>query len=84
MSPLNVAKTHSLVVGSRKPLKDVSDDRVAKPSFLVGKENASMAENIMYLGVLVDKHLSWDELSAVTKMDRGCYVFPKSICPLLL
>ena len=29
---LNVAKTHSLVTGSRKRLKDISDDRVAKPS----------------------------------------------------
>ena len=32
---LNVAKTHSLVVGSRKRLKDISDDRVAKPFFLI-------------------------------------------------
>ena len=55
---LNVAKTNSLVVGSRKRLKDISDDRVAKPSFVVGEENVSMVENIKYPGVIVDKHLS--------------------------
>ena len=65
---LDVAKTNSLVVGSRKRLKDISDDRVAKPSFVVGEENVSMVENIKYLGVIVDKNLSWDEqISAVTK-----------------
>ena len=58
---LNVAKTHSLVIGSRKRLKDISDDRVAKPSFMVGKENVSIVENTKYLGVIVDKCLSWDE-----------------------
>ena len=59
--------------GSRKRLKDISDDRVAKPSFIVGEENVSMEENIRYLGVIVDKHLSWDEqISAVTKnVSRG-------------
>ena len=40
----------SLVVGSRKRLKDISDDRVAKPSFVVGEENVSIVENIKYLG----------------------------------
>ena len=54
-------------------MKDVSDDRVAKPSFVVGEENVSIAENIKYLGVIVDKHLSWDEqISSVTKkVSRG-------------
>ena len=41
---LNVAKTHSLVVGSRKRLKDINDDKVAKPSFAVGKEKISIVE----------------------------------------
>ena len=70
---LNVSKTHSLVIGSRKRLKDVSDDRVAKPSFWVGEENVSTVENTKYLGVIVDKFLSWDEqISAVMKkVSRG-------------
>ena len=65
---LNVAKAHSVVIGSRKRLKDVSDDRVSRPSFVVGEENASIVENTKYLGVIVDKYFSWDEqISAVTK-----------------
>ena len=49
-------------------MKDISDDRVAKPSFVVGEENVSMVENMKYLGVIVDKRLSCDEqISAVTK-----------------
>ena len=83
---LNVAKTHSLVVGSRKRLKDISDDRVAKPSFVVGEENVSIVENIKYLGVIVDKHLSWDEqISAVTKkVSRGLGMlrFSKKYLPI--
>ena len=35
---LNVTKTHSLVIGSRKRLKNISDDKEAKPSLGVGEE----------------------------------------------
>ena len=84
---LNVAKTHRLVVGSRKRLKDITDDRVAKPSFVVGEENVSVVENIKYLGVIVDKHLSWDEqMSAVTKkVSRGLGMlrFSKKYLPVV-
>ena len=84
---LNVAKTHSLVVGSRKRLKDINDDRVAKPSFVVGEANVSIVENIKYLGVIVDKHLSWDEqISAVTKkVSRGLGMlrFSKKYLPIV-
>ena len=71
--PLNVAKTHSLVIGSRKRLGGISDAKEAKPSLVVGEENVSIVENIRYLGVIVDKYLSWDEqISAVTKkVSRG-------------
>ena len=70
---LNVAKTHSLVIGSRKRLKDISDDRVAKPSFMADEENVSIVENTKYLGVIVDKCLSWDEQisEVMKKFSRG-------------
>ena len=84
---LNVAKTNSLVVGSRKRLKDISDDRAAKPYFVVGEENVSVVENIKYLGVIVDKYLSWDEqISAVTKkVSRGLGMlrFSKKYLPIV-
>ena len=77
---LNVAKTNSLVVGSRKRLNDISVDKVAKPSFEVGEENMSTVENIKYLGVMVDNHLSWDkQISTVTKkVSRGLGMLPFS------
>ena len=65
---LNVAKTHSLVIGCRKRLEHTSDDKEAKPSFVMGEENVSIVESIKYLGVIADKYLSWDEqISALTK-----------------
>ena len=85
---LNVAKTNSLVVGSRKRLTDISVDKVAKPFFEVGEENVSIVENIKYLGVMVDNHLGWDEqISEVTKnVSRGLGMLrsQKSVCPLVL
>ena len=41
---LNVAKTHGLVTGSRKLLKDVSDDRATKTSFVMDEENVSIVK----------------------------------------
>ena len=84
---LNVAKTHSLVIGSRKRLKDISDAKEAKPSLVVGEENASIVENIKYLGVIVDKYLSWDkQISALTKkVSRGLGMlrFSKKYLPIV-
>ena len=84
---LNVAKTHSLVIGSRKRLKDISDDRVAKASFIVGEENVSILENTKYLEVIVDKFLSWDkQTSAVMKkFSRGLGVlrFSRQYLPIV-
>ena len=39
-----------LVIGSRNQLKDKCNDKVAKPSLLVGEKNVSVVENIQYLG----------------------------------
>ena len=59
---LNVVKIHSSVVlGSRKRFKDISDDRVANLSFAVGAGNVSIVENTKCLSVFVDTLSSWDE-----------------------
>ena len=55
---LNVAKTQCLAIGSRRQLKNVSDGKIAQPALVVSDENISNEENIKYLGVIVDKHLS--------------------------
>ena len=73
---------------SRKRLKDRSDGKIAQPAFVVSDENISIVENIKYLGVIVDKHLSWDEqLSAVTKkVSRrlGMLRFSKKYLPIAI
>ena len=39
--PLNVATTQGLVVGSRKRLEVIRDDKIAKLSFVVSEENVA-------------------------------------------
>ena len=71
--PIIVAKTHSLVIGSRKRLKDINDDNAEKPSFRVGEDNVSILENIPCLGVHLDQYSSWEEqISTVTKKVSRC------------
>ena len=80
-----LTKTHGLVIGSRKRLKDISDDKEANLSLVVGEENVSIVENIKY--VIVDKCLSWDEqISAVTKKvlrGLGMLRFYKKFLPIV-
>ena len=53
---------------------------------MVGEENVSIVENTKYLGVIVDRFLSWDEqISAVMEeVSRGLGMLHFSIYPLLL
>ena len=57
---LNVAKTHSLIIGSGQKLKNIQQATAVKPSLVIGRETISMIKDTKYLGVYVDKHLSWD------------------------
>ena len=57
---LNVAKTHSLIIGSGQKLKNIQQTTAVKPSLVIGKEKISMIKETKYLGVYVDQHLSWN------------------------
>ena len=57
---LNVAKTNSIVIGSRKKVKDILQTSAMKPSLVIRDEDISMIEHTKYLGVHVDQYLSWD------------------------
>ena len=57
---LNVAKTNSIVIGSRKKVKDIQNTSATKPSLVIRDEEISMIEHTKYLGVHVDQYLSWD------------------------
>ena len=56
---LNVAKTHSLIIGSGQKLKNIQETAAVKPSLIIGRETISMIKDTKYLGVYVDQHLNW-------------------------
>ena len=58
--PLNVAKTHSLIIGSGQKLKNNQQATAVKQSLVIGRETIAMIKDTKYLGIYVDQHLSWD------------------------
>ena len=57
---LNVAKTHSLIIGSGQKLKNIQQTTAVKPSLVIGKEKITMIRETKYLCVYVDQHSSRD------------------------
>ena len=65
---LNVAKTQSMLIGSRNRLKKIGMFEHPEPALKIGDEPISMVKHIKYLGVQIDQHLLWDEhLNVITK-----------------
>ena len=58
---INVAKTNSFVIGSRKKLKDIKCPLTIKPSFAISGEEISIIEHTKYLGVQVDQYMNWEK-----------------------
>ena len=56
---LNVAKTQSLIIGSRKKLKNIQQTTTVKPSLLIGRDTISTIKDTKYLGLYVNQHLTW-------------------------
>ena len=56
---INAAKTNSLVIGSRKKLKDIQCPLTIKPSFAISGDEISIIEHTKYLGVQVDQYMNW-------------------------
>ena len=55
---INLAKTNSLVIGSRKRLKNIQCLLTIKPSFAISGEEISIIEDTKYLGVQVDEYMN--------------------------
>ena len=70
---LNVAKTQSMLIGSRTRLKKIGMSENPEPALKIGEEPISMVKHTKYLGVQIDQHLLWDEhLSVIIKkISRG-------------
>ena len=57
---LNVAKTQSMLIGSRNRLKKMGMSENPEPALKIGEEPISMVKHTKYLGVQIDQHLLWD------------------------
>ena len=65
---LNVAKTQSILIGSRYKIRAVEQPDNQKPFLHIGDEAISIITSTKYLGVQVDQFLNWDEhLVTITK-----------------
>ena len=58
---LNVAKTQSLIIGSRSTIQKIEKQTEAKPSFEIGDQKINMMTDTKYLGVQIDEKLQWDQ-----------------------
>ena len=70
---LNVAKTQSILLGSRYKIRAVEQPGNQKPSLHIGDEAISIITSTKYLGVQVDQFLNWDEhlVTMTKKVSRG-------------
>ena len=57
----NVAKTQSILIGSRYRIRALEQPGSRKPSLHIEDKAVSVIASIKYLGVQVDKCLNWDE-----------------------
>ena len=82
---LNVVKTQSMVVGSRPNLKKIDDQAIVTPRFCIGGSQIEIVDQTKYLGVILDKYLSWDQQirSIRTKVSRalGMLKYSKKFLP---
>ena len=70
---LNVTKTHTILIGGRKKLKDVEHFGPQNLQIVIDQEPFLEIKHIRYLGIEVDQLLSWEEhISAlIKKISRG-------------
>ena len=53
---LNLAKTQSMLIGSRNRLKKIIMSENPEPALKIGEEPISMVKHTKYLGVQIDQH----------------------------
>ena len=70
---LNVAKTQSILIGSRYKIRAVEQPDNQKPFLHIGDEAISIITSTKYLGIQVDQFLNWDEhlVTITKKVSRG-------------
>ena len=65
---LNVTKTQTILIGGRKKLKDIENSGPQNFQIAIDQEPVSKIKHLRYLGIEVDKFLSWEgHISALIK-----------------
>ena len=80
---LNILKTQALVVGSQPKIKKIVDETVDHPQFFIGDSQVENVNRSKYLGVIIDRSLSWEEhidilhtkVSRANKFLKYCRIF---------
>ena len=57
---LNVVKTQSLIIGSRRNIQKIEKQTNATSFFSIGDQKINMMTDTKYLGVQIDDRLQWD------------------------
>ena len=83
---ITVANTNSLVIGSRRKLKDIQCPLAIEPSFAISGKKISIIEHTKYLGLQVDQYMNWGNHinHVIKKISRalGMIQFAKNFLPL--
>ena len=70
---LNVSKTQAMLIGSRAKLQNISNGADIRPKFIIDDEVVPMINEAKYLGIQIEKTLSWKEHINIiaSKISRG-------------
>ena len=70
---LNVSKTQAMLIGSRAKLQNISNGDGISSKFVIDDEVVPMINEAKYLGIQIDKTLSWKEHinTIASKISRG-------------
>ena len=70
---LNVSKTQAMLIGSGAKLRNISNGDDIRPKFVIDDEVVPMINEAKYLGIQIDKTLSWKEHINIIalKISRG-------------
>ena len=82
---LNVAKTTSMLIGTRNTLQDKNNGELLKTEFKISEELIQQKTSVKYLGIQIDNQLKWKEhvASVSRKVSRaiGMIKYAKKILP---
>ena len=62
---LNLSKTQAMLISSRAKLQNISNGADIRPKFVIDGEVVPMINEAKYLGIQIEKTLSWKDISTL-------------------